>query len=139
MKFANDMKEGLEESMELAEAVREEAFQVEIPPPVHYPPSPPGDIDVFSVLEEPEESEELLVEKVFSPEETPEPAAAPPPPGPFLPRSYSFACGGWLQFWLWGVAKAIQDYDLLHPEAKVAGCSAGMVVVVVVVVDIGMR
>jgi hypothetical protein len=40
------------------------------------------------------------------------------------PQSYSFACGGWLQFYLFGVAKYIQE-KRLHDGAVISGCSAG--------------
>ncbi|CAM9441323.1 unnamed protein product [Heterosigma akashiwo] len=37
---------------------------------------------------------------------------------------FSFACGGWLQFYLYGVAKCFIDHDL-HEDCKAVGCSAG--------------
>jgi hypothetical protein len=40
-------------------------------------------------------------------------------------ESISFACGGWLQFYLYGVGKAIQARGLDHPSVKYCGCSAG--------------
>jgi len=36
----------------------------------------------------------------------------------------SFACGGWLQFYMFGVAKALQDCKL-DKDVKYVGCSAG--------------
>eukprot|EP00981_Chlorochromonas_danica_P006952 scaffold1507_cov158-Ochromonas_danica.AAC.21 len=36
----------------------------------------------------------------------------------------SFACGGWLQFYMFGVAKALQEYGL-DKGVKYLGCSAG--------------
>lgn len=39
-------------------------------------------------------------------------------------ESMGFCCGGWLQFYLFGVAKAIQDCNL-DKGVKYAGCSAG--------------
>lgn len=39
--------------------------------------------------------------------------------------SISFACGGWLQFYLYGVARAIQARKLDDPYVKYCGCSAG--------------
>jgi hypothetical protein len=47
-----------------------------------------------------------------------------PTPADLRPQSYSFACGGWLQFYLFGVAKYIQE-QRLHDDAVVCGCSAG--------------
>ncbi|GLD93042.1 hypothetical protein PINS_up001634 [Pythium insidiosum] len=38
--------------------------------------------------------------------------------------SFSFACGGWLKMYLFGVAKALQEHDL-DRGADVIGCSAG--------------
>ena len=40
------------------------------------------------------------------------------------PQSFSFACGGWLQFYLFGVAKYIQQHKL-HHNTIICGCSAG--------------
>lgn len=40
------------------------------------------------------------------------------------PQSYSFACGGWLQFYLFGVAKYLKE-QRLHDGAVICGCSAG--------------
>ncbi|TMW63301.1 hypothetical protein Poli38472_002242 [Pythium oligandrum] len=39
-------------------------------------------------------------------------------------ESYSFACGGWLKMYLFGVAKALQEHEL-EKNARVIGCSAG--------------
>lgn len=39
--------------------------------------------------------------------------------------SISFACGGWLQFYLFGVAKAMQAQGLDYTKLQVCGCSAG--------------
>ena len=39
--------------------------------------------------------------------------------------SISFGCGGWLQFYLYGVARAIQARGLDLPEVTYCGCSAG--------------
>ena len=39
-------------------------------------------------------------------------------------RSLSFCCGGWLEFYLFGVAKAFQEHDL-HRDIPLLGCSAG--------------
>ena len=45
-----------------------------------------------------------------------------PPPW----TSVSFACGGWLQFYMFGVAKALQESGLDHPtQVTYCGCSAG--------------
>ncbi len=38
--------------------------------------------------------------------------------------SVSFACGGWLQFYMFGVAKAFQDHNLVD-GIQFLGCSAG--------------
>ena len=40
-------------------------------------------------------------------------------------ESISFGCGGWLQFYLYGVARALQARGLDHPEVTYVGCSAG--------------
>lgn len=47
--------------------------------------------------------------------------------GEALPwRSVSFACGGWLQFYMFGVAKALQESGLDYPsKVTYCGCSAG--------------
>jgi hypothetical protein len=37
----------------------------------------------------------------------------------------SFSCGGWLQFYLFGVARALQSKGLTPKGIKYAGCSAG--------------
>ena len=47
--------------------------------------------------------------------------------------SFSFACGGWLQFYLFGVAKAIQEHGLHRGQTKLIGCSAGNFIIIVVV------
>ena len=39
-------------------------------------------------------------------------------------KAVSFSCGGWLQFYLFGVARAMQVRGL-DKNIKVAGCSAG--------------
>ncbi len=39
--------------------------------------------------------------------------------------SVSFACGGWLQFYLYGVARALQARGLDSPDVQYCGCSAG--------------
>ena len=39
-------------------------------------------------------------------------------------RSVSFSCGGWLQFYLFGVARAFQAMGI-HKDVQWAGCSAG--------------
>lgn len=39
-------------------------------------------------------------------------------------RSFSFACGGWLKMYEFGVAKALQEHAL-ERNARVIGCSAG--------------
>lgn len=40
--------------------------------------------------------------------------------------SVSFACGGWLQFYMFGVAKALQASGLDYPsKVTYCGCSAG--------------
>ena len=39
-------------------------------------------------------------------------------------KSVSFSCGGWLQFYLFGVARAFQAKGI-HKGVKWAGCSAG--------------
>lgn len=40
--------------------------------------------------------------------------------------SVSFACGGWLQFYMFGVAKALQASGLDYPSSVTyCGCSAG--------------
>ena len=49
--------------------------------------------------------------------------------GPELPSedidlSYSFACGGWLQFYMFGVAKCLKDHRM-HKKAIYLGSSAG--------------
>jgi hypothetical protein len=40
-------------------------------------------------------------------------------------KGVSFSCGGWLQFYLFGVARAMQVRGLDNKGIKVAGCSAG--------------
>ena len=39
--------------------------------------------------------------------------------------SISFACGGWLFIYMFGVAKAMQENQILTKRVKFAGCSAG--------------
>lgn len=39
--------------------------------------------------------------------------------------SISFACGGWLQFYLYGCARAIQAQGIDNPDLTYLGCSAG--------------
>lgn len=139
------------ERLEQLHVIREEMSTIEIPAPIHYPPSPPGDIECFEFMEN-EEDEDVV-------------PATPLPPvtvgrrqelGPNgLPTSFSFACGGWLQvsasrtvtivwvlvnrcrglmgcvelyapkqFFLFGAARCIKDHGL-HVGAQFAGCSAG--------------
>ncbi|POM76983.1 Patatin-like phosphoLipase [Phytophthora palmivora] len=38
--------------------------------------------------------------------------------------SFSFACGGYLKMYLFGVAKALQQFEL-EKNARLIGCSAG--------------
>jgi len=40
-------------------------------------------------------------------------------------ESISFACGGWLQFYMFGVAKALQETGYASHFKKLCGCSAG--------------
>lgn len=40
-------------------------------------------------------------------------------------KGVSFSCGGWLQFYLFGVARAMQVRGLDRKNIKVSGCSAG--------------
>ena len=47
-----------------------------------------------------------------------------PLPSKDEPLRFSFACGGWLKYYLFGVAKAIKDHGL-HKDAYFIGCSAG--------------
>jgi hypothetical protein len=142
------------ERLEQLHVIREEMSTIEIPAPIHYPPSPPGDIECYEFMED-EEDEDVV-------------PATPLPPvtvgrrqelGPNgLPTSFSFACGGWLQvsvsrtchhslgpcqqesraegcvehyvpkqFFLFGAARCIKDHGL-HVGAQFAGCSAGKLV-----------
>ncbi|KAL3667945.1 hypothetical protein V7S43_006822 [Phytophthora oleae] len=48
--------------------------------------------------------------------------AAPKPA--FKEMSFSFACGGYLKMYLFGVAKALQEFEL-EKNARLIGCSAG--------------
>jgi hypothetical protein len=66
------------------ETLTEEIATLEIPAPIHYPPSPPGDIQVYDFAEERPEEEEPV--QGFETRTT----------GP-RGLSFSFACGGWLQ------------------------------------------
>jgi hypothetical protein len=54
----------------------------------------------------------------------PSPSVSPSPSSSSRPLSFSFACGGWLQFYLFGVAKYLQE-KRLHQDAILCGCSAG--------------
>lgn len=49
-------------------------------------------------------------------------------------ESMSFACGGWLQFYMFGVAKALQ-YQGLDKGVKYAGCSAGALAAVGLILE----
>ncbi|KAJ0405052.1 hypothetical protein P43SY_001196 [Pythium insidiosum] len=51
-------------------------------------------------------------------------STTPRDPTKVNPSSFSFACGGWLKMYLFGVAKALQEHDL-DRDAEVIGCSAG--------------
>ncbi|KAJ0405717.1 hypothetical protein ATCC90586_005875 [Pythium insidiosum] len=51
-------------------------------------------------------------------------STTPRDPTEVNPSSFSFACGGWLKMYLFGVAKALQEHDL-DRDAEVIGCSAG--------------
>ncbi|CAI5718200.1 unnamed protein product [Peronospora destructor] len=46
------------------------------------------------------------------------------PSKPFKDVSFSFACGGYLKMYLFGVAKALQEFEL-EKDARLIGCSAG--------------
>lgn len=50
-------------------------------------------------------------------------STTPAPMAP-SPESFSFACGGWLMVYLFGVAKALQEHRL-DRRASMIGCSAG--------------
>lgn len=50
-------------------------------------------------------------------------------------ESFSFACGGWLQFYMFGVAKAIQERNIRPHIKKMAGCSAGALTAVGLALD----
>ncbi len=115
--------------LEQLEAMREEVTTVEIPAPVHYPPAPPFQYECYDFTADSDESE------AGTPPQTPLliPSASQPPRPPTrhleyapgsLPTSFSFACGGWLQFYMFGVAKCLKDHGL-HANAKFSGCSAG--------------
>lgn len=90
------------ERLEQFGVLAEEMATIEIAAPVHYPPSPPGDIECFEFTQDDSEEEE---EEVGTPIPTPKTPLPPPQPpakrpdfGPEgLPTSFSFACGGWLQ------------------------------------------
>lgn len=102
---------------------------VEIPAPVHYPPAPPYQYEMIDFTHDSDESEEEA-----TPIHTPYLPATPIQHRPAvrhleyqpgqLPSSFSFACGGWLQFYMFGVAKCLKEHGL-HRQAKFAGCSAG--------------
>ncbi|RYH16555.1 hypothetical protein EON65_29900 [archaeon] len=49
-------------------------------------------------------------------------------------ESMSFACGGWLQFYMFGVAKALQVNNM-DKGVKYLGCSAGSLAAVGLVID----
>lgn len=111
-----------QETFEQFEALAEEVATIEIPAPVHYPPSPPSTFVVPDFIEGETEADEPV---------TPVMSLPPRPPTRELeyaegelPASFSFACGGWLQFYMFGVAKCIKHHKL-HTRAKFAGCSAG--------------
>ena len=46
---------------------------------------------------------------------------------PTIPKAiyFSFACGGWLKYYLFGVGKAIREHDLHHAPNRFIGSSAG--------------
>ena len=50
-------------------------------------------------------------------------------------KSVSFACGGWLQFYLYGVARAFQAQGLDSQNVAYCGCSAGALAAVGLVLD----
>ena len=50
-------------------------------------------------------------------------------------KSISFACGGWLQFYLYGVGRAIQAQGLDHPSITYLGTSAGALTAAGLVLD----
>jgi hypothetical protein len=50
-------------------------------------------------------------------------------------KSISFACGGWLYFYLLGVAKGLQSKGLDSTEVKYCGCSAGSLAAIGLVLD----
>ena len=50
-------------------------------------------------------------------------------------ESFSFACGGWLQFYMFGVAKAIQERGIRPHIKQFAGCSAGALTAVGLALD----
>lgn len=50
-------------------------------------------------------------------------------------KSISFACGGWLQFYLYGVSRALQAQGLDDPNVTYCGCSAGALAAVGLVCD----
>ncbi|GAB5035587.1 vesicular transport proteins alpha beta hydrolase [Nannochloropsis oceanica] len=141
----HDVYESFTPHIQTFDAIREElgTMPMEIPAPVHYPPAPPFTVDCFDFTVDSDESES------GTPPDSPLPA--PQPVGPLslqeedsstapqparpptrhleyapgtLPTSFSFACGGWLQFYMFGVAKCLKDHGL-HKEAKFSGCSAG--------------
>lgn len=51
-------------------------------------------------------------------------------------KAVSFSCGGWLQFYLFGVARAMQVRGL-DKNIKVAGCSAGSLAAAGLVLGVG--
>ncbi|TFJ82081.1 hypothetical protein NSK_006746 [Nannochloropsis salina CCMP1776] len=151
IRFA-DMQERLEDlkeqwndvitpRLETFEAIRDEIGTLEIPPPLHYPPEPPYTVDCFDFTADSDESEGGT--SIQTPLPTQDAAGRLPlqqsdsesqpvrprtrhleyAPGT-LPTSFSFACGGWLQFYMFGVAKCLKDHAL-HTEARFSGCSAG--------------
>ncbi|CAM9643182.1 unnamed protein product, partial [Phaeothamnion confervicola] len=63
------------------------------------------------------------------------PTMAPSTPLPAL--NFSFACGGWLQFYMFGVCRCIQDHGLNHvsPAQQFVGSSAGGLAATALAVD----
>jgi predicted acylesterase/phospholipase RssA len=141
----HDVYETFTPHIQTFEAIREElgTMPVEIPAPVHYPPAPSFTVDCFDFTADSDESEGGTPAQTPLPMLPPmsalgleeeESSTAPQPARPptrhleyapgTLPTSFSFACGGWLQFYMFGVAKCLKDHGL-HKEAKFSGCSAG--------------